>query len=307
MNRVQYLASVDVSSFVTWLATKSEQLKVNLKIPKSKYVSQTIDKVVVGLPNLVGCYNWKARWTDDEKIVESSCWDSTVVSLEKLSGRLQAVVSKPKSNADALKVLHSVLKWGGDRNVRVGAGRFVGTHDDICGYLRTYAEVLRLDRAEVDPTEAGVPALRPPVMMNAMLTKVHSLLAEDGLPIYDSRVAGAMATLVALYATERRSAGVRMPGLPRLLEFPLTDRDSRRRVPADLREFSSFTINRDQNARLRAAAQWTSAKIRLGWILQAVLEAKPSLFSQYDPRLRMRAFEASLFMAGYDTNSFSRI
>ena len=306
MNREKYLTSVDVTPFVTWLATKSEKIKVNLNIPKSRYVSETIDQVVVGLPDVVSCYNWKAKWTDGQELVKSSCWDSTVISLIRLSERLQAVVSRTESNEDALKFLYSVFEWGGDRNGRVGARRFVDNHDDICSYLRTCTEVLRLDRAEVDPTGVGLPAFRSPVMMNAMLTKVHSLLAQDGLPIYDSRVAGAMATLVALYASEQRNAGVKIMGLPGLLEFPLTERKKRRGVPAELREFSSFTINRDQNARLRSAAQWASGKIRLGWILQAVLEAKPSLFDQYDPRLRMRAFEASLFMIGYDTNSVAR-
>lgn len=306
MNRAEYLTSGEVGPFVAWLATKSDKFKVNLKIPKTKYVSETIDKVVVGLPNVVSYYNWKAQWTDGHQLVESSCWNSTVDSLIKLSERLKTAVLKTKSNANALKVLNSVFEWGGDRNGRVGARLFVGTNDDICGYLRACTEVLRLCKAEIDPTGVGVPAIRPPDMMNAMLTKVHSLLAEDGLPIYDSRVAGAIATLVALYATEQRSAGVRMTCLPRLLEFPLTDRAPRRRVPADLREFSSFTINRGQNFSVRAAAQWTSAKIRLGWILQAVLDANPSLFGQYDLELRMRAFEASLFMAGYDTKSLSR-
>jgi hypothetical protein len=44
--------------------------------------------------------------------------------------------------------------------------------------------------------------------------------------------------------------------------------------------------------------QWGSAKVRLGWLMGEIIKRLPRLFAQVDNR--MRAFEASLFMIGYD-------
>jgi hypothetical protein len=51
----------------------------------------------------------------------------------------------------------------------------------------------------------------------------------------------------------------------------------------------------DQDAR-----KWAWAKVRLGWILQGLLERDAQLFSGCSTRDRMHAAEAALFMIGYD-------
>lgn len=52
------------------------------------------------------------------------------------------------------------------------------------------------------------------------------------------------------------------------------------------------------------AGQWASAKVRLGWIMESILEKPPKLFSDCRPAPsladRMHSFEASLFMVGCD-------
>lgn len=53
--------------------------------------------------------------------------------------------------------------------------------------------------------------------MNSMLTKVHAFFALDGLPIYNSRVAAAIATLIELWRTE---SGRIQQTLPDPLKFP---------------------------------------------------------------------------------------
>lgn len=47
------------------------------------------------------------------------------------------------------------------------------------------------------------------------------------------------------------------------------------------------------------AADWSSAKIRLGWLIQAALKQQPLLHDKPMAE-QMRAFEAELFMIGYD-------
>lgn len=127
-----------------------------------------------------------------------------------------------------------------------------------------------------------------------MLTKVHALYADDGLPIYDSRVAAAIASLVEMW---RNLNGLCSNVLPKALTFPAT--------------LPSRTVTRlfpcAQNPGVMTygasgtAAEWSGAKIRLGWLLQLVLSKNPSLFGHMKSMSeRMRAFEAALFMIGYD-------
>jgi len=145
---------------------------------------------------------------------------------------------------------------------------------------------------------ADVDKLAPPVqMMNSMLTKVHALAASDGLPIYDSRVAVAIASLVELY---RRQNPCQWTQVPENLRFPSLDRT--RDVTACFAQALSHgsCAQRGPNT----TRPWASAKVRLGWLLNASLEKSQQLSSEElggeTMRGRMHAFEAGLFMIGYD-------
>jgi hypothetical protein len=150
-----------------------------------------------------------------------------------------------------------------------------------------------------------------------MLTKVHALAANDGLPIYDSRVAVAVATLVQVWLSCRRRA---LRRIPPSLRFPSAD-PARDVAALFVGAFSHGSVT----ARTAAASRaWTRTKIRLGWIIAEVLLRAPTLL--LDPPLarapiasprpvggtdwpsadRMHAFEAALFMMGYDARCLRR-
>ena len=116
--------------------------------------------------------------------------------------------------------------------------------------------------------------------------------ALDGLPIYDSRVAAAIATLIELW---RRDTDRKSTSLPDILKFPAT---TSTRTVLDL-----FPDGKHPSVMVYGhadtVAQWSGAKVRLGWLIKAII-LNGNLFNQIDEVLRMRAFEASLFMIGYD-------
>jgi len=228
---------------------------------------------------------------------ESCDWRSTRLSLGSLSALLRDAIYRNDNEQSARECLFAVFSWGGIRNRSVGAGRFVETLTDARAYFAAAAEALTLETATIDSKTLYPVSESQPKLMNAMLTKAHALLAEDGLPIYDSRVAASIATLVARYVRDR---GLLEP--PRLLAFPLTDRAQRRGVPVEISTDAQRHLSRNDSS--RGTREWTSAKLRLGWITRAVLEASPGLFGQGQLESRMRAFEAALFMTGYDTRAF---
>jgi hypothetical protein len=167
----------------------------------------------------------------------------------------------------------------------------MATAGTLCQYITDTGASFSLATARLS-------ALTPPVgMMNSMLTKVHALYAQDGLPIYDSRVAAAIASLVEMWRVDTGKSG---GPLPSVLAFPAT-MTSRTVV-------SLFPHSNHPGVMVYGApgtvAQWSSAKVKLGWIMESVLQKLPKLFSACYPNPcladRMHAFEASLFMIGYN-------
>lgn len=285
MNKIQFLKISDVNDFVSWLAGNLPTLPICLRIGKSPFVPNGVNANITGFGNVLNHYVWKSTG------MKIGDWTETKAHLTGLSKDLITAVSAG-NHVNTLDECDKILAWGGDRNPSVGATPFLhgmapGT---LCSYINNAGSALSLVNAD----EA---TLSPPVtLMNAMLTKVHALYATDGLPIYDSRVAAAIASLVELW---RQSTGKYGSALPPALAFPatLTTRTVLRVFPNAIHPGVMVY------GAPATPQQWSSAKVRLGWIMEEVLTKSPNLTlaGQHASLAdRMHAFEASLFMIGYD-------
>jgi len=255
----------------------------------------------VGLNAVIEEYKWVAQWNSAQGQVTSSCWPSTVNSLGQLALALRTALDTP-SDASAFDACVSIFAWGGERNVSVGARPFLqsklDTPNGLCDYLNRV-------RASVTLASADLANLGAVEQMNSMLTKVYALASTDGLPIYDSRVAAAMACLVEIY---RHNNCLNWTVVPDFLMFPGIPEDgknSRRHVGA-LQQGKMLVATPGVIRYLdpKRATRWISAAVRLGWVINAVLSRKPDLLAQQTSR--MHAFEACLFMIGYDVSCLRR-
>lgn len=287
MNRDIFLNDPDVKDFIEWLNKNLPPLTICLKIKQSRFVPSSISTSVVGIDNVLPKYIWKSVG------MQIGDWTETKLRLTALSRALTTAVSSG-NNIAALDTCRDILAWGGNRNWAIGAYPFLNamaTAGTLCNYIAVCGGAFSLASAD----EA---VLCPPIgLMNAMLTKVHALYATDGLPIYDSRVAAAIASLVELWRNNTNRSGT---PLPSALAFPATMRSRTvLRLFPDASHPGIMTYGAPDTC-----AQWSSAKVRLGWIMESVLTQRPRLFSTCCPTPsladRMHAFEASLFMIGYD-------
>ena len=288
--RQQFLNDSQVADFIAWLGKIAPILQINLNIPWSPKVPRAAVANVAGFEALVPLYQWKARWKIGAEIRESNDWASTRVSLDRLGSKLRTAYEL-RNDEQTLEVCKAILRWGGDRNANAGALPFLTALPNIASYIDECAATFLLANADLD--NCGRVA-----RMNSMLTKVHALAAKDGLPIYDSRVAVAVAALVEVY---RQVVAPHWHELPSHLTFPSLD---------PVRDVTSCFRGAISHGTLASRAvsttlSWVQAKIRLGWILGEVLEQNPNLL--VDPatggtimRERMHAFEAALFMIGYN-------
>ena len=246
--------------------------------------------------NVLQHYIWRSEGT------AAGQWPETKQYLGKLSASLKIALGPEGNNDAAIAACLQILSWGGDRNSKVGASPFLEQlhkNNKLSEYLNAAKSAFGLDSAVIEG--AHPPATR----MNSMLTKVHALASDDGLPIYDSRVAAAIAALVELW---RRAEGLHNEALPKELCFPatLTSRTVQHlfgdaMAPGIMSYASTKT---DQTAR-----DWSDAKIRLGWIMAEVLKKAGELFAteaSANASDRMHAFEATLFIIGYDVWCLAR-
>lgn len=284
MNKIQFLNNSDVLKFANWFQRKYRNIEFNLNIRKSKFVPTPIFKQIKGLENLLSCYQWKSA----DMLYGN--WHEASAYILNLSEKVKIAVDSGNDN-DALLACYNILRWGGDRNPRVGACPFLtkkAHKNQLCDYILAVSKTLNLETADTDNLKVE--------MMNSMLTKVHALYAKNELPIYDSRVSAAIATLVEMWRNDEELSDTPIPDS---LCFPATayNRTVHQRYPNA--QFDSGLVGYGQFSSLK----WTSAKVRLGWILEYILNNNHDLFSGQN---RMHAFEACLFMIGYDVNCLSR-
>ena len=118
--------------------------------------------------------------------------------------------------------------------------------------------------------------------MNSGFSKIYSLLVE-GFPIYDSRVACALASLVRLFCekTERRE-------VPAQLAFGIP--------PSRAQESRNPSSKRLTFPRIWSPRRYARSNIMAAWLLDA-LSAQPP-FSDLGHE-RQRALQSAMFMIGY--------
>jgi hypothetical protein len=130
-------------------------------------------------------------------------------------------------------------------------------------------------------------------------------MADDGLPIYDSRVAAAAGMFVELYRRDRK---LDWKEIPQDLQFPALPEEANKRNARSLKSLH-LTCPSPMTLRYRPTdvLRWCLAKKRLGLVLRDTLIQKPTLFEAEGQGVasRMHAFEASMFMLGYDLKCFS--
>lgn len=289
MKRNQFLAQPEVESFVVWLVENLPKLTFSLNFKPSKFVPGGLKSQVQGFEHVIKHYRWKAGWQNsNQSPVDSQTWADTQRSLGLLREWLISAVLAGDEQ-QALQACLQVLRWGGVRGAIAFLHR-LAAKDQLTAYLQKMALHMSLDGDndlnDLDANSVG--------RFDAGLTKIHALLDTSGSPIYDSRVGAAIGMLYSQF--RQQWAGSRKP----LLAFPSGGaRGTQIRNPGEILgglaapQFSAI-----------AYAEWARWQVRLGWIIRAVLERTEWFADLGALPARCHAFEASLFMLGYDLRCF---
>lgn len=273
-----------LDNFAHWLAHRLIDLPV--RPTGDAEAGEGLRENADGIEQVVALYRWRG-----------ADWPSTRSRLQAMATDLMEAVAGG-CDCKAFEACKSIVAWGGSWQPTRGAAKDLQTlHNkgNLTSYLLTTRRAFHL-------TEGGESKIKQCVSsMGSSLSKVHALNSEDGLPIYDSRVAAAISALAEMY----RRQVLRSPTLPAALCFPAApDRPTSRPEDRNRRKvhrlFASDAF--DPGAiHAKQTFKWCSAIHRLGLLMKATLLHEPGLLaSEGDLTKRMRALEAGFFMIGYD-------
>lgn len=289
MKREQFLGQPEVESFIAWLATNLPTLTFKLRFKESKFVPGGLTADVQGFEQVLEQYRWKASWQDThQNSVESQTWAETQCSLGQLREWLTSAVNRGDEQ-QALQACLQILRWGGVRGAIPFLHR-LAAKGELSSYMQKMGGLMSLD-GDNDLNDLDAISVE---RFDAGLTKIHALLDPSGSPIYDSRVGAAIGMLYSLFRQQWMESG------KPLLAFPSgAARGSQIRNPGAFLnglaapQFSAIDY-----------AEWARWQVRLGWIIRALLERTGWFAEQGALPARCHAFEASLFMLGYDLRCF---
>ena len=283
MDKATFLSNEKTETLVGFIQEWSKTVKIKLYQPKSRFAPSGLDKTVQGIEQVTENYVWKSRWMKTGVPVHSQDWLTTRESMQQLATCLQDALAS-ENECILLEMCCGVLTWGG-----VNKAQDFLLSQTRGGELAPY--LLKVRNAFHDDSLESLSVVQ---RMDSGMTKIHALLSDDGLPIYDSRVAASMAELA-----DKAFKGDVDP----LFLFPVANaRGEQQRAPCRIsKEGAGFPSLYKKNN----AYPWAAAQQKTKWLLQEVLVRTPLLFAAEKelPR-RMHAFEAGLFMAGYNLKNW---
>lgn len=289
MRREQFLAQPEIESFIAWLATNLPRLTFKLRFKSSPLVPGGLTADVRGIEQVLGHYRWKASWQDShQRPVDSQTWAETQRSLGQLRQWLTSAV-KRGDEQQALQACLQILRWGGVRGAIAFLHR-LAARGELSRYLQKMAGLMTLD-GDHDLDDLDASSVE---RFDAGLTKIHALFDSSGSPIYDSRVGAAIGMLYSLFRQQWTGGG------KPLLAFPSgAARGNQIRNPGAF--LNGLAAPQFSSISYEAWARW---QVRLGWIIRALLERTGWFTEQGALPARCHAFEASLFVLGYDLRCF---
>jgi hypothetical protein len=283
MSRQTYLALPHVPAFIQWLAAELDSTTgfKHQYVDRRSRARWTCDSLHDAFIN----YRWNHPGNTRLTFSAGHCALSNGLALSTLRKDLQAVAGDDNR---ALAAALDVMKWGG-----VSAGNANWLNANKAGL----ASLLSVVKNAMDAGNLGAPVLQgKQLRFNSGMTKVYSLLCANFV-IYDSRVAAALGWLVVKYCQAHGISKV-----PEALCFPWAA--AKEGANSALPKRRNPGIRSLEFKRLRSGTHHAHWNLRANWLLTAVLAHPAAATSAFHtvvaPNDPLRAFEAALFMIGYD-------
>ena len=274
MKREAYLADTEVRSFLSW----ARPFVTGDRALLHEWSGRSASLRCRSLLDAYHAFEWRFRVQLPGE--SSRSCGRTLGQNFSVLGRLSDLLRQAAARGDAqafLTVASAVFEWGG---AGVRRNRFT-----LATLEPDALTVVLADAARLAPTRADLGQLTEVSYLNSGFSKIHALLIDD-YPMYDSRVACALASMVRRYCEESGHATV-----PQQLALSIPPSQGR-----ITRNPSAETL-RFRHMRWRDARQYATSNVIAAWLLGAL--AAHGEFGKLDPRQRLPALQSAMFMLGY--------
>ena len=268
LNRDTFLADGNVREFIVWAGHLiSGEWRLKLGSGDGTFASCES----VSLYDAYKKYKWRG-----------AKFDETCEQLDAYQARIRSVASKcPASNEDRrefLRVAKLVLDWGNINNLprltRIGNNAL---------------EELTHCARRLEPTTATMEGLNGFKYMGSGFSKIYSLMIDD-FPIYDSRAACALTSLICLFCEDTGLSQV--PDALRLGVPP--PQGGRQNNPSR----GPYVF---PNIRGSRYALYAKSNVKAAWLLKELIVGEGvDQFAEVPEHRKVRALEAALFMTGHE-------
>ena len=267
MRREEYLADERVAGFTRWA---SQLVTGDLKL-EHQWRSRGTYFCCASLYGALENY----RWPHNSRALD---YRATARKLQKFRDAFRdigVINSRAKQDQFVAKA-EDVIRWGG-----------IPLPAKLQEWRRMPPSKLQAlikgTRTKLDPFTSDTNLLQGFRYMGSGFSKIYSVLI-DGFPIYDSRVACALACLVRIYSGDRE-AGPK-PDLLRL------------RIPPQRRPKSPRYLRCDRPGMYGNTAAYAETNLKAGWLLQEMVR-RPGRFGDVEGFTPLEALQHALFMVGY--------
>ncbi len=287
MNKNEYVSSKSVQDFIEWIEPRLDQTDSFkhsyklLKNPKGK--TWECNSLYSAFENYDWVFNYKHHINNQKKAGRTFAQSDKL--LKNLSSELRKSIQN-NDNESCRSYCLETLQWGGVFNHN--STRILNLEEELVQNLELVVEKL-------NPEYVNTGNDHGEIIMNAGFTKIYSLLIDDFI-IYDGRVGAALGILVRKFCEQTG-----LLKIPKELFFAFGNSktgmkgiQNRRNPSTRDHEFprldNSFKKHTDNN-------------IRANWLLKEIMDKTQSKFNTVQKEDQLRAFEAALFMIGYDISS----
>lgn len=289
MNRVRFLGNPLVGAFLEFFGRCMSSLEVSYVSGFQHLRPSDHHFHVTGVANALRAYAWPAIDTISPPPYPGLySWATTSSFLGRARLALQTAISTGNEPATQ-DVAKKILKWGLTPNAVLSNIQQLNAATTHLGL--TWHEYFHDVRALTSLATANTTLITPARIPYASsgTCKIHSLASDDGLIIFDSRVAAMLGECINEFV---RRAGIAIPAELRILvelNHPGNNPCQRRpRPPALGANHRGFV--RDH--------RWVECQVRASWLFEEVLRKNPGVFPGLPLPQRMHQLEAAAFMMG---------
>ena len=260
MNRTAYLNDPDVHDFIEW----SANLVTGKWGLQHRWASKTLGShCFTSLFDAFQKYSWRGKG-----FCETIAW------FEKVGTKLRQATAEDKN--EFVKAAHEVWTWGGISNKK-------SLNELSSGGYRQ----IRRNAALLDPAHADTDNLNGFNFMSSSYSKIYALMIDD-FPIYDSRVACTLTSLIWLFCLDTSR-----PCVPHMLLLGIP-RDQRSSVERNPYGFPYIKPHQSKSERTKYA----NANLKAAWLLGVLADIRGH-FDTVPREKRVLALQSALFMLGY--------